>query len=429
MAPRKSPGGTDRSPGNDAFNGPNQDLASAAPASDDAALLDALGRLAEALANPAQQAGLRSAVVAEATRLLAAEGAALCLNVPEITALRVTAATGPLLRTEADLLPAEGSFAGAALQTGAPVFTPDLAGDPHSYRALERGLPPAPALALPLASGGASALGVLLVVRAESAPPFEPAEIEVAARFAAFAAATLSAAEAFARTRRPEDELASWRAQRALEDQVERYARASWCQRAVVLEWNPTSGRIEWGDTVEAVFGYSPSAFGLTLDAWSRNLHVEDRPLVDEALASAAADGTQVRVACRVEHGFGGYRDVLLRCCGDPERGTVVGILAESDEEGGNRWGVRKGRFEAAREIIRALRHEINNPLSVVVGEAQLLRENSLEDLDPALRASVVAICDEGARIKELIRRLGVLEEAPLDSYLDESGGLNFPPE
>lgn len=429
MTPRKSPGGTDRSPGNDAFNGPDPDSASAPRASDDAALLDAVGRLAEALADPAQQVGLRAAVVAGASRLLAAEGAALCLNVPEITALRVTAATGSLSGTEADLLPTEGSFAGAALETGAPVATLDLAGDPRSYRALERGLPPAPALALPLAAGGTSSLGVLLVVRGESAAGFEPAEIDVGTRFAAFAAATLNVAEAFASTRRPEDELASWRAQRALEEQVERYARASWCQRAVVLEWNPTSGRIAWGDTVEAVFGYSPSAFGLTLDAWSRNVHVEDRQLLEEALASAAADGTQAKVACRIEHGFGGYRDALLRCCGDPERGTVVGILSDSDEDGGSRWGVRKGRLEAAREIIRALRHEINNPLSVVVGEAQLLRENSLEDLDPALRASVVAICDEGARIKELIRRLGVLEEAPLDTYLDESGGLNFPPE
>ncbi len=428
MAPRKPPGGNDRSPGNDAFNGPDP-ASSAQAASADAALLDALGRLAGALANPSQQARLRSTVVAEAERLLAAQGAALCLNVAEINALRIVAASGTLAGAEAELLPTEGSFAGVALEAGVAVHTLDLAADPRSYRPVERALPAAPALALPLPMGEAAPLGALLVVRSEQAPPFAAADLEAGRRFATFAAGVLGAADAFTQARRPEDELASWRAHRALEEQVERYARAVWCQRAVVLEYDVVSGRIEWGDTVEAVFGYSPTAFGPTLDAWLRNVHVEDRQLLAEALASASADGTQVKVACRIEHGFGGYRDALLRCCGDAERGTVVGILSDSDEEGGSRWGVRKGRLEAAREIIRALRHEINNPLSVVVGEAQLLRENSLEDLDPALRASVVAICDEGARIKELIRRLGLLEEAPLDTYLDETGGLNFPPE
>jgi signal transduction histidine kinase len=83
----------------------------------------------------------------------------------------------------------------------------------------------------------------------------------------------------------------------------------------------------------------------------------------------------------------------------------------------------------SAAELIRALRHEINNPLVVVRAHAQLLeRDPAIRDAQPLLSA-VQQIADAGRRLGELTARLAVAEVHPDHAYVTAVGGLGVVPE
>lgn len=394
----------------------------------DAPPRDALRRayraLLLALAAPAEQERVRWTVLRSAAELFAADAALLCLPAPELNALRVHAAMGALGEQEGELLPTEGSLEGAALRARHPLLTPDLLADPRGYRSRERGIPSVPAIVLPLLAAG-EVLGVVLIARSGGAASFLEADVALAASFAEAAASALANARTHAANRHPEAELVSWRERRALEQSRERYRRAAECQRAAVLEFWPENGEMVWEGSTELLFGVPSASFAPTLTAWQERLHPEDRTAAREALRTAA-EGGEARVECRVLLPGGDFRDAVLRCCRAPA--SVVGTLTEAVAGTSTRWHERKGRLEAARELVRALRHEINNPLAIVMGEAQLLRDEALGALPPGLRHSVIAIGDAGERIQRVVQRLSALEEAPRDSYSTELGGIDFPP-
>lgn len=394
----------------------------------DTSLLDALQRVWAALAAPEQQERFRRIVTEEAATLLGAESAALSLPVPELSALRVWTATGSMAPAEGELLPLEASLEGSALELGSSVAT-------ATYTSNLPGTPPdspsgGPGLALPLLLEG-EAMGAILVRRPPGATPFDAADEERGMRFAAATAAAFGTLRAFGAARRGEAELLAWRAANRSAAWKDRYDRLAWSRRAVALEFDSATEQMVWGDTAQSVFGYAPGAFGSPAEAWAERLHADDREAALAALREAAESGSETRATCRVAHAFGGYRDALLRCWGGEAGQSTVALLAEAElaPQPARGEDAERVRFEAVREIIRALRHEINNPLSVVIGEAQLLRDEALGSLDPALRHSVVAISEESTRINELIRRLSALEEGPRERYMNERGGIDFPEE
>lgn len=69
---------------------------------------------------------------------------------------------------------------------------------------------------------------------------------------------------------------------------------------------------------------------------------------------------------------------------------------------------VRSGRLAAVGELLSGLAHELNNPLGIILGNAQLALETP--DLDPEVRRSLEAISEAGERIARLVHILGDLE-------------------
>lgn len=87
----------------------------------------------------------------------------------------------------------------------------------------------------------------------------------------------------------------------------------------------------------------------------------------------------------------------------------------------------RRGRGQqvsSARQIVRALRHEFNNPLAAILGHAQLLAVQPAVEGNPTLRDSVQAIYDESQRMSGLARSLAQMEDDPEGPSVDEGGGL-----
>jgi C4-dicarboxylate-specific signal transduction histidine kinase len=69
---------------------------------------------------------------------------------------------------------------------------------------------------------------------------------------------------------------------------------------------------------------------------------------------------------------------------------------------------IRSSRLAAVGELMAGLAHELNNPLGIIVGNAQLALE--LSDLDPEVRRCLEEIETAGARITRLVRVLSDLQ-------------------
>ncbi len=81
---------------------------------------------------------------------------------------------------------------------------------------------------------------------------------------------------------------------------------------------------------------------------------------------------------------------------------------------------VKAERLAAIGEVAVTIRHEVNNALAAIVGEAGLLRANASR-LAAEDRQGVDTILEMANRIGADLRKLETLEEAPTTTYLGET--------
>ena len=62
--------------------------------------------------------------------------------------------------------------------------------------------------------------------------------------------------------------------------------------------------------------------------------------------------------------------------------------------------------------------HEINNPLSAIMGSAELLLMK-LQDADEDVKKKLRTIQEQATRIKEQLRKFQYMKEAPSTTYVD----------
>ncbi|HET8654068.1 MAG TPA: EAL domain-containing protein [Longimicrobiaceae bacterium] len=368
-------------------------------------LLSALRRISSALARPADVDALLRAVPEQASVLLGADAAALCLYDADAAALEVRSATGAFVDQVGDLLPVEGSLEGRAWSTNALQVSVSLATDLRAYRAQERHLPPAPALAVPL-PGRDGAIGSLLVARSRAgAAPFGEADLAVARVLADAVGSAVENVHRFAAARSSQALLESWRRETLLRASQERYEAVAAVWGLVAFEWDPRSDSVVWGDSLRDVFDSAPEAFGATLRAWSTNVREEERERLLNALHGAARAEEAVGVAVHVQLPDGGERPAILRAIPTRTPGGVrfLGALASTAETEAAAT-VAERPDALIDHIVHTIQHEVNNPLAVIVGQAQLLREGGRRD--EALETALGSILSEGERISASIRRL-----------------------
>lgn len=394
------------------------------------AVLAAFRRIAEAVTRPAERERLFRTIVDEAAALLGPASAMLCTLEPEGDALRVRVGTGVLAKHEGELLPLEGSLEGRAVLSGEPQRAPDLADDPHAYRPRERGLSAGPALALPLRAAGRPT-GALLAARLAGAPAFDTRDAARLEMLADAAGAVLENARVYDAARGSRAELEGWRRERELRAWLARYAAAARETRTAVFDWDPASDRMAWGDTLEAAVGYPPEEYAPAMRGLLERVHPEDRERA-AADVEAARLGAGLRSRVRLLHRNGAYRLFLLHAPaagGAEDRARVGGAIEDLTEEGWSVAGAGVPADAAARQVIRALRHEINNPLAVILGQVQLLGREGVVQGDPVLQHSLDTIQAEGQRILELTRRLAAMEQSGRIPDLNGQGGFALPNE
>jgi PAS domain-containing protein len=398
----------------------------------DEELFETYRRVVKSMARPAERRRLIQLITEEAARLLRSTAAALyAVDRDDRSALRTVIGAGSHADREGELLPLEGSFVGSALLSREPQHTADLTSDPRAYPPREGAGEHGPALVVPLGHEEV-VLAVLLVGRPRGAEDFSEFELDLLLAASDVFSAALTNATTFDRARNNRAELEAWRREVELQSWNSAYEAAAQTNGRVIFRWHLDSGTFHWAKTLEQVLGYRADEFGATLEQWVEHIVAEDRTALLQEFRRARQEGQALELRLRLQHRSGAVRQVVLRTLSPEDASSPIriGILEDvTDRERQATHRDQKARADAASEIIRALRHEINNPLAVVIGQIQLLQQDPAVTGNPTLEQSLQAIHEESVRMHDLVRRLAALEQYPRAPFVTRSGGVNIPGE
>lgn len=78
---------------------------------------------------------------------------------------------------------------------------------------------------------------------------------------------------------------------------------------------------------------------------------------------------------------------------------------------------IKAERLATLGEVTRAVEHEINNPLNVILNWSEIYRED--ENIDPELRKKFQIIYDMSMRIRDVIKKLSAIKDAKSIEFID----------
>jgi PAS domain S-box-containing protein len=90
------------------------------------------------------------------------------------------------------------------------------------------------------------------------------------------------------------------RAEEALRAGEERLHIALQAGQMGTWEWDLTTGRVMWSETLEAIHGLAAGTFPGTYDAYCSDIHPEDRDRVTDTIAKTLAEGSDHRITYRI---------------------------------------------------------------------------------------------------------------------------------
>ena len=92
-----------------------------------------------------------------------------------------------------------------------------------------------------------------------------------------------------------------------------------------------------------------------------------------------------------------------------------TGLLSESEEQLRARLALYEAQLDEIAEMVARVRHEINNPLTGVLGQAQLLLR---EDLSERARKRVETIEGMAIRLRDIAAELRQVQRPPVNDDL-----------
>jgi PAS domain S-box-containing protein len=148
-------------------------------------------------------------------------------------------------------------------------------------------------------------------------------------------------------------------------------------------EWNLASGRIHWSDETYRILGVERSGDTPTLTSFLAAVHPDDRAQVDRLIHRALIQDGPFSVEHRVlapdsrERTVFAQGEIVRGASGEKER--LVATLQDVTD--------RKRAEQARDDLLASLSHDLKSPLTVIQGQAQLLRRRLERNPDPAFIA------------------------------------------
>jgi PAS domain S-box-containing protein len=163
----------------------------------------------------------------------------------------------------------------------------------------------------------------------------------------------------------------------------------------------------------EAIGSPAQEVIGERFDA---RMHPEDRSEMEEAFRKVTSGQVpNVRVEYRARHADGSWR--TFRASAGPlvdEFGNINGVVASARDVTESKLVeqdlAEKEKFSAMGQMMAGAAHELNNPLTAILGVADLLRENAA---DRATRRQVELILEQARRAASIVQNLLTFSRPP----------------
>src|SRR3989454_1393075 len=167
-------------------------------------------------------------------------------------------------------------------------------------------------------------------------------------------------------------------------------------------DWNLTTGRFEWSENLEGLYGLPPGGFGGTYTAFQALVHPEDRDTVHRAVTRAVEAGPGYDVEFRTVRPDGSIRwmaatgRVLCDATGRAARLIGVGTDITDRKRLGDELEQRAAQLADADrrkdEFLAMLAHELRNPLAPLSTAVHLLQREGAD------RTQVVQMAERQVR-------------------------------
>jgi PAS domain S-box-containing protein len=147
--------------------------------------------------------------------------------------------------------------------------------------------------------------------------------------------------------------------------------------------WNVVTGELSWSDEAYRIFGSDPRTVAPSAELFLHIVHPEDRQRVAHVFERVVRERSDYEVECRIVHSNGVVRHV--RSVGHPVYngageviemlGTVMDITqrvqADQNLVQAQRALAHASRVATMGELIASIAHEVNQPLTAVITNAQ----------------------------------------------------------
>lgn len=205
-----------------------------------------------------------------------------------------------------------------------------------------------------------------------------------------------------------EEEEKRRRVEEALQRSEANLAQAQQIAHLGSWDWDVVRNTLHQSDEIYRIFGLEPQQFGATYEAFLNSVHPDDRALVQKCVNEALYENKPYNIEHHILLPDGSVRyvqtmgEVVLDKDRKPVRmlGTMQDITERREME---RQLMLTERLISLGELISGVAHELNNPLTGIIGLSELLLEKDVPD---DVKEDLKLIDKEVKRTASIVRSL-----------------------